>query len=64
MQIPGVTCGGHFGAVQDIVWDPEGQFLLSVSADQTTRLHAFWESENIPEVSNESWMIFMANHLM
>ena len=35
--------GGHFAAVQDIAWQPgEGQFLLSVSTDQTTRLHAVW----------------------
>ncbi|XP_032234030.2 elongator complex protein 2 [Nematostella vectensis] len=40
---PGVTIGGHFAPVQDICWEPrEGQFLLSVSSDQTTRLHAPW----------------------
>ena len=37
------TIGGHFAAVQGIAWEPGGgAFLLSVSSDQTTRLHAEW----------------------
>lgn len=37
---------GHFGPVQDLSWEPAGgKFLLSVSSDQTTRLHAPWKQE-------------------
>ena len=32
--------------LQDIDWDPvDGQFVVSVSSDQTTRLHAPWRPE-------------------
>ena len=43
---PVETIGGHFGAVQDVVWDPRGRFFLSASADQTTRLHAPWRRKH------------------
>ncbi|XP_076360831.1 elongator complex protein 2 isoform X2 [Tachypleus tridentatus] len=43
---PGVVWGGHFSAVQDLVWDPEGEYLLSCSSDQTTRLHGPWVQES------------------
>ena len=37
------TIGGHFAAVQGIAWEPRGgAYLLSISSDQTTRLHAVW----------------------
>ncbi|GFG28391.1 hypothetical protein Cfor_06228 [Coptotermes formosanus] len=39
---PDVTVGGHFGEVMDLQWEPGGQFLFSVSTDQTTRIHAPW----------------------
>lgn len=49
---PVVTVGGHFGEVVDLAWDPEGgMFLMSVSADQTTRVHAPWCQENSDKVS-------------
>ena len=37
------TLSGHFGPVQDISWEPgSGRFVVSVSSDQTVRLHAPW----------------------
>lgn len=37
-----VIVGGHYGEVRDLAWDHEGGYLMTVSADQTTRLHASW----------------------
>ncbi|KAK8869580.1 hypothetical protein IAR55_000147 [Kwoniella newhampshirensis] len=31
---------GHFGPVQSVTWDQRGEYLLSVSSDQTSRIHA------------------------
>lgn len=43
---PTVTVGGHFGDVVDLAWEPQGEFLYSASADQTTRIHAPWQKDN------------------
>ena len=39
---PCVVPGGHFAPVNDLTWDSQGQYILSTSQDQTTRLHAKW----------------------
>ncbi len=38
--------GGHFNQVEDICWEPGNEYFLSVSKDQTTRLHAKWSQTN------------------
>ncbi|GFY66340.1 elongator complex protein 2 [Trichonephila inaurata madagascariensis] len=48
---PGLSIGGHYSSVQDIDWDPDGEFLLSCSSDQTTRLHAPFVTNN----SKNNW---------
>lgn len=47
---PGIVVGGHFNEVRDLCWDPKGQFLLTTSADQTTRCHAPWRRSASMEI--------------
>ena len=47
---PQVAPGGHFGPVLDLSWDPQGKYFVSVSSDQTVRLHARWVRENVEKV--------------
>ncbi|KAM3596864.1 uncharacterized protein V6R79_021827 [Siganus canaliculatus] len=49
---PGVVISGHFNAVQDLSWDPDGEFLLSVGSDQTTRLFTPWRKQ---DAKQETW---------
>lgn len=49
---PGSVIGGHYKEVKDLAWEPQfGGFLLSVSFDQTTRVHAAWKRDGKPEAS-------------
>lgn len=50
-QRSGIT--GHSKAVTDLSWTNRGEYLLSTSSDQTTRLHAEWQSK-----SPRSWHEF------
>lgn len=48
---PAVTVGGHFNEVVDLAWDPEGaSFIITVSEDQTTRIHAPWSKSRTKKV--------------
>lgn len=38
-----IGISGHVRAAADVAWEPSGGYLLSTSADQTTRLHAKWD---------------------
>ncbi|KAI5621846.1 elongator complex protein 2 isoform X1, partial [Silurus asotus] len=48
---PAVVVSAHFNAVQDLSWDPEGEFLLSVGSDQTTRVFAPWRRKDCLQVT-------------
>jgi elongator complex protein 2 len=41
--VPSVGCGGHTKYVSGISWSKNGEYLLTTSHDQTTRLHAPWK---------------------
>uniref|UniRef100_A0AAY5JY47 Elongator complex protein 2 n=1 Tax=Esox lucius TaxID=8010 RepID=A0AAY5JY47_ESOLU len=51
---PGVVISGHFSAVQDLCWDPEGEFVISVGSDQTARLLTPWKRKHQTQVK-PSW---------
>ncbi|PNP83206.1 hypothetical protein FNYG_03528 [Fusarium nygamai] len=47
---PCVAISGHTRAVTGITWAKNGEYLLSTSSDQTTRLHTRWDRPG-----NETW---------
>lgn len=49
LWVPAVINGGHFREVKDIAWEPQGEFLFSVSMDQTTRIHARWNRKGLDQ---------------
>lgn len=44
--LQGIGVSGHTLPVTGIAWSREGDYLLSTSTDQTTRLHAKWKRGN------------------
>ncbi|XP_032101199.1 elongator complex protein 2 isoform X2 [Sapajus apella] len=48
---PQIVISGHFDGVQDLVWDPEGEFIITVGTDQTTRLFAPWKKKDQSQVT-------------
>ncbi|KAK0100977.1 hypothetical protein ONS96_006209 [Cadophora gregata f. sp. sojae] len=45
--IQGVGISGHTQSVTGIAWSQGGDYLLSTSSDQTTRLHAKWKRDDL-----------------
>nr|XP_027791467.1 elongator complex protein 2 isoform X2 [Marmota flaviventris] len=48
---PEIVISGHFDGVQDLMWDPEGEFIITVGTDQTTRLFAPWKRKDQSQVT-------------
>lgn len=47
---------GHFRPVQDLAWDPRGEYLFTVGSDQTTRLWAEVFTSDGDDVSSCRWV--------
>lgn len=45
---------GHFAAVSDIAWARQGEFILSGSHDQTSRIYAPWPNKSCSE-NEDNW---------
>lgn len=62
---PEIVISGHFDGVQDLVWDTEGEFIITVGTDQTTRLFAPWKRKNQSQVEClPTWLIHLKKQYM
>ncbi|GAA6001452.1 Elongator subunit ELP2 [Rhodotorula paludigena] len=52
--VPQVAVSGHLGAVRQVAWEGEGEYLLSASADMSARLHAPWRRDEAGK-SIDTW---------
>ncbi len=43
MWQPKIAIEGHFAEVNDLCWEPNGNYFVSVSSDQTARLISNWD---------------------
>lgn len=50
--VQNISVSGHVRPVTGIAWAPRSEYLLSTSADQTTRLHARWEGSPLSSSSS------------
>ncbi|KAM5222239.1 elongator complex protein 2 isoform 2-T2 [Ctenodactylus gundi] len=48
---PEIVISGHYDSVQDLLWDPEGEFIITAGTDQTTRLFAPWKRKDQSQVT-------------
>lgn len=53
--VPGLAVSGHTRAVTGLAWARDGSYLLSTSADQTTRQHAEWVVGEGGERQKPTW---------
>lgn len=42
-----LSISGHYDKVASLAWEPEGQYLITVSKDQTARLHGPWRRNGV-----------------
>uniref|UniRef100_A0A7M5VGT1 Elongator complex protein 2 n=1 Tax=Clytia hemisphaerica TaxID=252671 RepID=A0A7M5VGT1_9CNID len=48
-----ITISGHFGQVEDFDWCADGDFAITASTDQTTRLFVPWQRDDVKSTWHE-----------